>query len=73
MRKLKIGNTIKTAWRIYRDRFKEYYLLAFTNSFWIFVPLYGWAKYAAMMGLLARLAYGDVADNSAYRNSFGKN
>ena len=64
MKKLKIGNIIKTAWSIYRSRFKEYYRLALTNSFWIFVPVYGWAKYAAMMGLLARLAYGDVAGNS---------
>ena len=64
MEKLKIRNTIKTTWRIYCHRFREYYPIAFTNSFWLFVPVYGWAKYAAMMGLLARLAYGDVAGNS---------
>lgn len=64
MKKLKIISTIKIALQIYRDRFKEYYCLAFRNSFWIFVPVYGWAKYAAMMGLIARLAYGDVTGNS---------
>lgn len=64
MTKLKIGSTIQIAWVIYRDRFKEYYRLALINSFWIFVPVYGWAKYATMMGLLARLAYGEVAGNS---------
>ncbi|MEM8722041.1 MAG: hypothetical protein AAGE84_22565 [Cyanobacteria bacterium P01_G01_bin.39] len=64
MTKLTIGNTINIAWGVYRDRFKEYYRLAFINSFWIFVPVYGWAKYAAMMGLLARLAYYDVVGNA---------
>lgn len=63
MTKIKVGSTIKTAWNIYRDRFKEFYLLALINSFWIFVPVYGWAKYAAMTGLLARLAYGEVSGN----------
>ena len=63
MNNLKISSTVKTAFCVYRDRFREYYRIAFTNSFWIFVPVYGWAKYAAMMGLLARLAYGEVAGN----------
>ena len=58
------ADTTQVYWKaIFGDRFKEYYLLAFTNSFLIFVPLYGWAKYAAMMGLLARLAYGDATGN----------
>ena len=63
MTRLKVGNTIKTAVNIYRDRFKEFYFIALINSFWIFVPVYGWAKYAAMRGLLARLAYGEVTGN----------
>lgn len=64
MTNLKVAETFKTAGQIYRDRFGEYYHLALTNSFWLFVPIYGWAKYAAMLGLLARLAHGD-ATNSA--------
>lgn len=64
MKKIKISNTVKITWNIYKNRFKEYYRLAFTNSFWIFVPVYGWAKYAAMMGLLARLTYSEVSKNS---------
>ena len=63
MTKIKVGNTIKTAGNIYRDRFKEFYFLALINSFWIFVPVYGWAKYSAAMGLLARLAYGEATGN----------
>ncbi len=63
MEKSKLSNTAKIALRIYRDRFKEYYLIAFINSFWLFFPIYGWAKYSAMMGLLARLAHGEVTDN----------
>ena len=64
MKKSKLSNTVKIALRIYRDRFKEYYLLAFINSFWLFFPIYGWAKYSATMGLLARLAYTEVADKT---------
>ena len=48
--------------RIYRDNFKKYLKLAFIGYLWIFVPVYGWAKYSAMMGLLGRLAYGEVAE-----------
>jgi len=64
MKRSILSNTSKLALQIYRDRFREYYCLAFFNSFWIFVPIYGWAKYSAMMGLLARLSYGEVAGNT---------
>lgn len=62
MKPLSVGNVVSAGLRIYRDNFKKYIKLAFIGYLWIFVPVYGWAKYSAMMGLLARLAYGEVAE-----------
>ena len=62
MKPLSIGNVVSAGLRIYRDNFKKYFKLAFIGYLWIFVPIYGWAKYSAMMGLLGRLAYGEVAE-----------
>lgn len=62
MKPLSVGNVVSAGLRIYRDNFKKYLKLAFIGYLWIFVPVYGWAKYSAMMGLLARLAYGEVAE-----------
>ena len=63
MTKTKVGSALETAGNIYRHRFKEFYFLVLISSFQIFVPVYGWAKYAAMTGLLARLAYGEATSN----------
>ena len=30
---------------------------------WLFVPIYGWTKYAAMLGLLSRLTYQELSGN----------
>ncbi|MEL7077454.1 MAG: hypothetical protein AAFY50_08695 [Cyanobacteria bacterium J06648_1] len=58
------GRLFKVAGSIYRDRFVEYYRLALIACGWILVPVYGWAKYAATMGLLSRLTYGELTGNS---------
>lgn len=62
MKPLSVGNVVSAGLRIYRDNFKKYFKLAFIGYLWIFVPVYGWAKYSAMMGLIARLAYGEVVE-----------
>lgn len=62
MKPLSVGNVVSAGLRIYRDNFKKYYKLAFIGYLWILVPVYGWAKYSAMMGLLSRLAYVEVAE-----------
>lgn len=62
MKPLSVGNVVSAGLRIYRDNFKKYLKLAFIGYLWIFVPVYGWAKYSAMMGFLGRLAYGEVAE-----------
>jgi hypothetical protein len=62
MNPLSVGNVVSAGLRIYRDNFKKYFKLAFFGYLWIFVPVYGWAKYSAMMGLISRLAFKEVSE-----------
>ena len=64
MRKPKIGSIIRTAWYVYRINFKTYYSLALIGTVWLIVPIYGWAKYTTMMGLLTRLTYNNLVSSS---------
>lgn len=60
---LSVGNVISAALRIYRDHFLVYYKLALIAYLWIFIPIYGWAKFAAILGLISRLAYQEVIES----------
>ena len=62
MKPLTVGNVVSAGLRIYRDRFLEYFRIAFIGYLWILVPIYGWAKFAAMNGLIARLTFGEVTE-----------
>lgn len=62
MKPLSVGDVVSAGLRIYRDNFKKYYKLALISYLWIFVPVYGWAKYSAIMGTIARLAFKEVAE-----------
>ena len=62
MKPLSIGNVVSVGLRIYRDNFKKYFKLAFFGYLWIFVPIYGWAKYSAMTGLISRLAFREISE-----------
>lgn len=59
---LSVGNVVSAALKIYRDRFAVYYKLAFRAYLWVIIPIYGWAKFAMISGLIARLAYGEVIE-----------
>jgi hypothetical protein len=59
---LSVGNVVSAGLRIYRDRFKSYYQLALQSYLWIFVPVYGWAKFAAISGLISRLVYSELIE-----------
>jgi hypothetical protein len=59
---LSVGDVVSAGLRIYRDRFKVYYKLALTACLWLLVPIYGWAKFATISGLLSRLAYMEVIE-----------
>jgi hypothetical protein len=60
---LSVGNVVSAGLRIYRDHFKSYFGLAFVGYLWLLVPIYGWAKYSAIAGLISRLAFGEVREN----------
>ena len=57
---LSIGNVVSAAVRLYRSHLKTYLKLAAIAHLWILVPIYGWAKYAAISGLISRLAFGEL-------------
>jgi hypothetical protein len=59
---LTVGNVVSAALRIYRDRFSTYFKLALTTYLWLFIPIYGWAKYAMLSGVISRLAFGEVRE-----------
>ncbi|NEQ87923.1 MAG: DUF975 domain-containing protein [Moorea sp. SIO2I5] len=59
---LSIGNVVNVGLRIYRDHFKLYYRLAFIGYLWLLVPIYGWAKFSAMFGLISRLAFREIIE-----------
>jgi hypothetical protein len=59
---LSVGNVVSAGLRIYRDNFKVYYLEALKSYLWIFVPVYGWAKFAGIQALIARLAFFEVRE-----------
>ena len=59
---LSVGNVVSASLRIYRDNFKLYFGLALVASLWLFVPIYGWAKYSAISALISRLAFGEVRE-----------
>ena len=57
---LSIGNVVSAAVRLYRSHLKTYLNLAAIAHLWVLVPVYGWAKYAAISGLISRLAFGEL-------------
>ncbi|MBG1269067.1 hypothetical protein [Nostoc sp. WHI] len=57
---LSIGNVVSAAVRLYRSHLKTYLRLALIAHLWVIVPIYGWAKYAAISGLISRLAFGEL-------------
>ncbi len=59
---LSVGNVITAALRLYRDHFKNYFIIALKASLWSIIPVYGWAKYAALLAVISRLAYGEVRE-----------
>jgi hypothetical protein len=57
---LSVGNVVSAGIRIYRSHFKQYLILSLVTYLWIFVPIFGWAKMAAISGLISRHAYAEL-------------
>ncbi|QIR40374.1 DUF975 domain-containing protein [Tolypothrix sp. PCC 7910] len=62
MQPLSVGNVVSAGIRLYRSHLKDYFLLALKAYVWILVPVYGWAKFYALTGLISRLAFGDLVN-----------
>lgn len=54
------GDVVSAALRLYRDRFKMYVKLSIQACLWALVPIYGWAKYGTIMGLMSRLTFQEL-------------
>lgn len=59
---LNVGNVVSAAFRIYRNHFKSYFLLALKAYCWLLVPIYGWAKFYVISGAIARLSFGELVN-----------
>ncbi|WP_009633265.1 hypothetical protein [Synechocystis sp. PCC 7509] len=59
---LNVGNVVTTAFQLFKNRFKPYFLLAFKAYFWLLVPVYGWAKFFAISALISRLVYSELTN-----------
>jgi hypothetical protein len=57
---LNVGNLVSSAFSVYRSNFKRDIGIAIKAYLWILVPVYGWAKFAMLSGLISRLAYQDI-------------
>ena len=57
---LSIGNVVSAALQLYRSHFKTYLSIAAIAHLWILVPIYGWAKYAQLSGVLSRHAFQEL-------------
>jgi ABC-type sugar transport system permease subunit len=59
-RPLSLGNVVTTALYLYRFHFKQYLQQSAIAHLWVLIPLYGWAKCSAKMGVLCRLAFSEL-------------
>jgi hypothetical protein len=59
---LSIGNVVSTGFRLYKTHFTNHLKLSLVAHLWLFVPFFGWAKYAAAHGLLSRLVFAELID-----------
>lgn len=59
---LSVGNVVSAGVRIYRSHLQQYFTQALIAHLWILVPIYGWAKYSAIAGLISRLAFGELTN-----------
>jgi hypothetical protein len=59
---LSIGNVVSTGLRLYKTHFTNHLRLSLVAHLWLFVPFFGWAKYAAAHGLLSRLVFAELID-----------
>ncbi|MFB2933708.1 hypothetical protein ACE1B6_00360 [Aerosakkonemataceae cyanobacterium BLCC-F154] len=57
IRPLSVGNVVSAGLVMYRSNLKTYLKLSIFAYLWLMIPIYGWAKFCAIHGLIARLAF----------------
>ncbi len=62
MKPLSVGNVVSAGLRLYRDRFKLYFGLAFQAFLWGIVPIYGWAKLYQIQAIISRHAISEFSE-----------
>lgn len=62
MQPLSIGNVVTAGVRLYRSHLKTYLRLALEAHLWLLIPIYGWAKYAAISALISRMAFAELTN-----------
>lgn len=60
IRPLSVGNVVSAGLVMYRSNLKTYLKLSIIAYLWILIPIYGWAKFCAIHGLIARLAFSEL-------------
>ncbi len=63
MQQLSIGNIVNVSFHLYRTHLKLYFRLSLLAYLWLLVPIYGWAKFFSISGLISRLAFRELAGN----------
>jgi hypothetical protein len=57
---LSVGNVVNAGIRVYRSHLKRYLTLSIVAYLWLLVPIYGWAKFSSINGLISRLAFQEL-------------
>lgn len=60
IKSLSVGDVVSAGVRIYRSHFKSYFQISLIAGLWSFIPVYGWAKLAEMLGRISRLAFAEL-------------
>jgi hypothetical protein len=61
MQQLSIGNVVNVSFKLYRIHLKLYLRLSLIAYLWLLVPIYGWARFLAISGLISRLTFCELA------------
>jgi len=60
LKPLSVGNVVTAAIQLFRSHLKQYLGLTLRAYLWALVPIYGWAKFFMISGVISRLAFGDL-------------
>jgi hypothetical protein len=60
LRPLNVGNIVTAGFKLYGAKLGAYLTIALRAYLWIFVPVYGWAKFSLLSALIARLAFKEL-------------